>query len=82
MRLADNSEIVSVLTACLSGINLILCLRHALLLAYLERIYFHRWIANLKQLRVGLSKLNFHKFRHNFKELDNFFVSSERATYF
>ena len=28
-------------------------------------------LSRLTQLRVGLSKLNFHKFRHNFKDIIN-----------
>ena len=28
-------------------------------------------LSHLTQLRVGLSKLNFHKFRHNFKDIVN-----------
>ena len=34
-------------------------------------IYDSRGLALLTQLRVGLSKLNFRKFRHNFKRLSH-----------
>ena len=34
-------------------------------------IHDPKGVANLTQLRVGLSKLNFHKFRHNFRDTMN-----------
>ena len=34
-------------------------------------VYDSRGLSYLTQLRVGLSKLNFHKFRHNFRDTIN-----------
>ena len=35
------------------------------------RIHDPKGLSNLTQLRVGLSKLNFHKFKHNFRDTIN-----------
>ena len=35
------------------------------------RIYDPKGLSNLTQYRVGLSKLNFHKFKHNFRDTLN-----------
>ena len=49
--------------------TLLKCIRHAPKLIY--SIHNPEGLAILTQLRVGLSKLNFHKFRHNFKDAVN-----------
>ena len=35
------------------------------------KVHFTKCLSHLTQLRVGLSKLNFHKFQHNFRDTIN-----------
>ena len=82
-----NIDLVFILTVCPNGINLILKLDcHLLLLLLGQRYYLlsappptksvfgihdPKGLSHLTQLRVGLSKLNFHKFQHNFRDTIN-----------
>ena len=82
-----NSSLVSILVALLNGMNLTqrldlhrlsLCLRRNFCRLSIrppaKSVFGIRdpmGLSHLTQLRVGLSKLNFHKFRHNFKDIVN-----------